>query len=224
MPTHIQASAGIWWYVGTVHQPHTWQQYGELVDPNGMPPPSWVYHYSGLGHASIWADAVAIGKQYLFSFYWSASTLSASALVGDTTPKNIAEVVVTVGCAAAGSSSTEAPLTLSWPAFERKSATGAWGSIVESACSVAVPCMQCAGQPVGLHSRGRHARCLQGDAGQPHGVRVRHGRDHEHGHEQRRRARRDARGDGPRRDVRFQAPVPFRPCAGANTRSRSTCK
>lgn len=91
--------AGIWWYIGTVHQPRTLQDYRAVVAADGPPPPSWVYHYSGLGHAQLWADEVPIGSQYLFSFYWVASTLSASALVGNTTPKNIAEVVFTVACA-----------------------------------------------------------------------------------------------------------------------------
>ena len=59
-------------------------------------PSSWVYYYQGLRHGSIWADSVPINKQYLVAFYWSASTLSCSSLVGDATPKNAVEIVFTI--------------------------------------------------------------------------------------------------------------------------------
>jgi hypothetical protein len=39
---------------------------------------------------------VPIAKQYVFSMYWMASTLSTASLVGLTTPKNEIEILFTI--------------------------------------------------------------------------------------------------------------------------------
>lgn len=54
---------------------------------------------AGLGVSEIWPDSVAFWKQYLFSFYWASSALSGASLVGNTTPKNNAELLFAVWCA-----------------------------------------------------------------------------------------------------------------------------
>lgn len=85
--THVYGC--IWWYIGTVGRRLT---YTDHVDLTG----SWIYYYSGLGDQYIWSTNVPIQKQYILSCYWAASTLSTAALVGDTTPKNIAELLFTI--------------------------------------------------------------------------------------------------------------------------------
>lgn len=94
------AAAGLWWYIGTVRQPHTIDEYvARYGEGYTGVPSSWVYYYQGLEYGSIWADSVPINKQYLVAFYWSASTLSCSSLVGDATPKNAVEILFTIWCA-----------------------------------------------------------------------------------------------------------------------------
>jgi hypothetical protein len=75
-------------------------EYQRLTGGSGETPASWIYYYSGLGVESIWDDQVSFDKQYLFSFYWAASTLSTSSLVGQATPKNETEVLFTLWCVA----------------------------------------------------------------------------------------------------------------------------
>jgi hypothetical protein len=53
--THICGC--IWWYIGTVGQPHTEEEYAQL---NGEPMTTWVYFYEGLGEANLWSDSVCI--------------------------------------------------------------------------------------------------------------------------------------------------------------------
>jgi potassium channel len=91
--THVYAC--IWWYIGTVGQPHTLEDLVALGSLNSLPK-TWVFFYSGLGELHMWTDSVSIVKQYIFSFYWMASTLSTSSLVGNTTPKNATEVLFTI--------------------------------------------------------------------------------------------------------------------------------
>lgn len=85
--THIYGC--IWWYIGTVGRDLS---HSQIDDPSG----SWIYYYSGLGEAQLWIDSVPIIKQYIFSCYWAASTLSTASLVGDATPKNIGEIIFTI--------------------------------------------------------------------------------------------------------------------------------
>jgi Ion transport protein len=96
--THIYAC--IWWYIGTVGQPSTVAAYNDLIGDDAGTPAHWIYFYSGLGVQDLWPNDVAIGKQYIMSFYWMASTLSTSSLVGQTTPKNQTEIIFTIWCAA----------------------------------------------------------------------------------------------------------------------------
>jgi hypothetical protein len=74
------------------------EAYKQLFGVSGEVPNSWIYFYSGLGEESIWDDQVPISKQYLFSFFWAASTLSSS-LVGDATPKSVFEIIFAIWCA-----------------------------------------------------------------------------------------------------------------------------
>lgn len=76
------------WYLGSRHL---------VVTDDGVVH-SWLRYYSGLGEDAIWHEAAPIMKQYLLAFYWMASTLSASSLVGRTTPKNAVELMFTIGC------------------------------------------------------------------------------------------------------------------------------
>lgn len=94
--THIYAC--VWWYIGTVGQPSTLDEYEHMFEGREEWPAHWVYFYVGLGTQELWPNSVAIRKQYLMSFYWMASTLSTSALVGDTTPKNAIEITWTIWC------------------------------------------------------------------------------------------------------------------------------
>jgi hypothetical protein len=100
MPERDDEHVGIWWYIGTVNQPHTMTEYERVTGASEGTPSSWIYYYSGLGEESIWDDHTSIAKQYLFSFYWAASTLSTSSLVGQATPKNQNEILFTVWCVA----------------------------------------------------------------------------------------------------------------------------
>jgi hypothetical protein len=57
----------------------------------------WIYYYSGLGRETISKFQVAhVGLQYLFSYYWCASTLSTAGRVGPVTPKNTEELSFTI--------------------------------------------------------------------------------------------------------------------------------
>lgn len=82
--THLYGC--IWWYIGTVGRSLS------SAAPPDRQLDSWIYYYSGMGEAQIWNDAVPITKQYIFSCYWAASTLSTASLVGDATPKSMPEV------------------------------------------------------------------------------------------------------------------------------------
>lgn len=85
--THLYGC--IWWYIGTVGR--------ELhLEDTDEPQDSWIYYYAGLGEPHIWMDGVLISKQYIFSCYWAASTLSTASLVGNATPKNMAEIIFTI--------------------------------------------------------------------------------------------------------------------------------
>ena len=107
----LQLYACAWWYIGTGWIP------GTLTELEGVPADrrelaeelfdsqmlserkaSWVYFYSGLDTKHLWETSVSIGKQYLFSFYWSACTLSTNSLVGNATPKGAPEVWFTIVC------------------------------------------------------------------------------------------------------------------------------
>jgi hypothetical protein len=98
--THI--SACIWWYIGTVNLSH--EQLMSHPDPtvkwediHGDDETSvWVHFYSGLGVFELWPDSVAVWKQYIFSIYWTSSTLSCASLVGSATPKNAVEIIFTI--------------------------------------------------------------------------------------------------------------------------------
>eukprot|EP00892_Ulva_mutabilis_P004198 jgi/Ulvmu1/214/UM001_0218.1 len=83
--THIYGC--IWWYIGTV---------GRELSASEQTGDSWIYYYSGLGHANLWDNSVSITRQYMFSCYWASSTLSTASLVGHATPKNAAEIVFTI--------------------------------------------------------------------------------------------------------------------------------
>eukprot|EP00892_Ulva_mutabilis_P004253 jgi/Ulvmu1/219/UM001_0223.1 len=85
--THVYGC--IWWYIGTAGRALA---YTDNIDLTG----SWIYYYSGLGDQHVWSSDVPILKQYILSCYWAASTLSTAALVGDATPKNIAEMLFTI--------------------------------------------------------------------------------------------------------------------------------
>lgn len=85
--THLFGCA--WWYIGTVGRA---QEYSEALRLRG----SWIYYYSGLGYEHVWSSDVPVLKQYILSFYWAASTLSAAGLVGDMTPKNMVEMLATI--------------------------------------------------------------------------------------------------------------------------------
>jgi hypothetical protein len=57
----------------------------------------WIYYYSGLGRSNIADFSEAhIGVQYLFSYYWCASTLSTAGRIGQVTPKTTAELTFTI--------------------------------------------------------------------------------------------------------------------------------
>lgn len=51
--THIYGC--IWWYLGTVGQPHTQE---EMDARGGAHRSTWVYFYEGLGEAHLWSDKV----------------------------------------------------------------------------------------------------------------------------------------------------------------------
>ena len=57
----------------------------------------WIYYYDGLGKKSI-ADYhyAHVGLQYLFSYYWCASTLTTAGRIGQVTPKNTSELSFTI--------------------------------------------------------------------------------------------------------------------------------
>ena len=57
----------------------------------------WIYYYDGLGRKYI-ADYhyAHVGIQYLFSYYWCASTLTTAGRIGTVTPKNTAELMFTI--------------------------------------------------------------------------------------------------------------------------------
>lgn len=85
--THLYGC--IWWYIGTVGRNLSSSKSTGEAD-------SWIYYYSGLGEVNLWDDQVSITKQYIFSCYWASSTLSTASLVGETTPKNKAEILFTI--------------------------------------------------------------------------------------------------------------------------------
>jgi hypothetical protein len=97
--THI--SACIWWYIGTIRMPIAELKSGDpsvkWEEDHGIHEvPVWVNFYSGLGVYELWPDSVGIWKQYVFSMYWTSSTLSCASLVGTATPKNPVEILFTI--------------------------------------------------------------------------------------------------------------------------------
>lgn len=107
----VQIYACAWWYIGTVNHPNSvaalqgvpfdQPDLAEMLfdeQPLNERPASWIFFYSGLQTKHLWTRTVSIGKQYLFSFYWSASTLSTNSLVGMATPKNAPEVWFAIVC------------------------------------------------------------------------------------------------------------------------------
>lgn len=57
----------------------------------------WIYYYHGLGREEI-ADyhTIYVGLQYVFTYYWCASTLTTAGRIGQVTPKNFAELLFTI--------------------------------------------------------------------------------------------------------------------------------
>lgn len=51
--THLYGC--IWWYMGTVGQPHTEEEFDAV---GGIRRATWVYFYEGMGEAHLWSDRV----------------------------------------------------------------------------------------------------------------------------------------------------------------------
>jgi hypothetical protein len=84
--------ACIWWVIGT--------KYLDRVDPGDVDLHvfHWVLYYHGLGVYDLLESGVSIGKQYFFSYYWVACTMSTASRVGVATPKNVEEILFTTLC------------------------------------------------------------------------------------------------------------------------------